>query len=116
MHLACVVVFLTFFLVFTGGRTADEIVSWLNKKTGPPAKALSTADDIKAFKEFTDKRQTCVIGYFTDAESAEAKAFLTAADGIDDTEFGIVTDAALAKADNVEGNKIVLYKQVSLEF
>jgi len=96
---------------YSGGRTADEIILWLKKKTGPPAKTLSTADDVKAFKEFTDKRQVCVIGYFKDVESAEAKAYLSAADGVDDSEFGIVSDEALAKADDVEGNKVILYKQ-----
>lgn len=98
--------------VHTGGRTSNEIVAWLKKKTGPPAKTLSTADDVKAFKEFTDKRQVCVIGYFKDTESTEAKAYLAAADGVDDIEFGIISDETLAKADNVEGNKIILYKEV----
>ena len=32
---------------YGGGRTAAEIVNWLNKKTGPPAKALATEDELK---------------------------------------------------------------------
>ena len=38
-----------------GGRTAAEIVSWLEKKTGPPAKELITAEDVKAFTEKSNK-------------------------------------------------------------
>merc|ERR1712045_1029275 len=34
---------------YGGGRTADTIVSWVEKKTGPPAKALAGADEAKAF-------------------------------------------------------------------
>jgi len=29
---------------YGGGRTADTIVSWVEKKTGPPAKALANAE------------------------------------------------------------------------
>merc|ERR1711953_1326714 len=39
---------------YGGGRTADTIVSWVEKKTGPPAKALAGADDAKAFVEGKD--------------------------------------------------------------
>merc|ERR1711868_344988 len=34
---------------YGGGRTADTIVSWVEKKTGPPAKALANAEESKAF-------------------------------------------------------------------
>ena len=80
------------------------------KKTGPPAKTLETAEDVK---KFTEDREVAVIGFFTDVESAEAKAYTGAADGIDDVEFGIVSNAEIAKENNVEGNGIVLFKKVS---
>ncbi|EDO36830.1 predicted protein, partial [Nematostella vectensis] len=92
---------------YAGGRTAPEIVSWLNKKTGPPAKDLATAD---AMKDFITK-EVAVVGFFTDKESDAAKAFLSAADGIDDVEFGIVSDKAIASEHKVEGDKIVLFKK-----
>lgn len=94
-----------------GGRTAPEIVSWLAKKTGPPAKELKTADEIK---EFTEKSDVMVVGFYKDKESDAAKAFIEAAQGVDDLEFGIVHDEALAKENKVEGDNLVLFKKVKL--
>lgn len=95
----------------TGGRTADEIITWLEKKTGPPAKDLKTADEIK---EFTEKKDVVVVGFYKDKESDAAKAFIEAAQGIDDIEFGLVNDEALAKEHKVEGDNLVLFKKVCL--
>merc|ERR1712036_22653 len=36
---------------YNGGRTAETIITWVEKKTGPPAKALAGAEDAKAFVE-----------------------------------------------------------------
>ncbi|CAB4022914.1 disulfide-isomerase 2-like [Paramuricea clavata] len=93
---------------YGGGRTANDIVSWLVKKTGPPAKSLETSDDVK---KFIEEREVAVVGFFGDVESAEAKAYTSAADGIDDVEFGIVSNADIAKENEVEGNAIVLFKK-----
>jgi len=92
---------------YTGGRTETEIVTWLKKKTGPPATDLDSAEAVTKFLE----KEVAVIGFFADKESEAAKAFIKAADGIDDVEFGLVTDAALAKEQNVEGDKVVLFKK-----
>ena len=97
------------YVLLTGGRTASEIVSWLTKKTGPPAKELTTADEIK---EFSTKADVIVVGFYKEKESDGAKAFIEAAQGIDDIEFGIVHDEALAKEHNVAGDNVVLFKKV----
>lgn len=34
---------------YNGGRQAEDIVAWVNKKTGPPAKELTTVSDAKSF-------------------------------------------------------------------
>jgi hypothetical protein len=47
--------------VFAGGRTADEIVSWVLKKTGPVAKDLTSVDDAKGF---VDASNVAVVGFF----------------------------------------------------
>ena len=57
-----------------------------------------------------------VVGFYKDKESDAAKAFIEAAQGIDDIEFGIVHDEALAKENNVEGDNFVLFKKVQFIF
>jgi len=46
---------------YTGARQADEIVNWLLKKTGPPAKDLPTVDEAKAF---IDAHKVAIVGFF----------------------------------------------------
>merc|ERR1711990_1010341 len=58
---------------YGGGRTAETIVSWVEKKTGPPAKALAGADDAKAFVE---GKNVAVIGCFSDETTDGGKAIL----------------------------------------
>jgi len=45
---------------YGGGRTADEIVAWLKKKTGPPAVSLASQEDLDAL--MTD--DVTVVGFF----------------------------------------------------
>ena len=51
---------------FLTGRTADTIVSWLEKKTGPAAKTLATVDEAKAFVADND---IAVVGFFDSVDS-----------------------------------------------
>jgi protein disulfide-isomerase A1 len=48
-------------LEYTGGRSQDDIVGWLKKKTGPAAEDLKTVDDLNKLKEAGD---VVVIGAF----------------------------------------------------
>jgi len=93
---------------YTGGRTSDTIISWLEKKTGPPAKTLDSVDAAKAFIE---DNEIAVIGFFKDAESAGAKEFLSAAGGMDDHPFGITSDDAIFAEYSVEGEGVSLFKK-----
>ncbi|XP_028395473.1 protein disulfide-isomerase 2-like [Dendronephthya gigantea] len=93
---------------YGGGRQSADIVSWLEKKTGPPAKSLESSEDVK---KFIDDKEVAVVGFFADLESAKAKAYTGAADSIDDVEFGIVSSADIAKEYNVDGNGIILFKK-----
>ena len=92
---------------YNGGRQADDIVNWLVKKTGPPAKAVTSVDEAKAL---IDATPVVVIGFFKDQESAGAKQFLAAAGATDDHPFGITSEDAVFKEYEVEGEGIILFK------
>merc|ERR1712215_435261 len=94
-------------LEYGGGRTADTIVSWVEKKTGPPAKTLASLEEAKAF---ADGKSVAVIGFFKDETTDAAKAFLAAAGMMDDFEFGITGDDAVFKEYGVEGETVLLLK------
>jgi protein disulfide-isomerase A1 len=93
---------------YTGGRTAPEIVTWLNKKTGPPTKDLSSPEVAQAF---IDSADVTVVGFFADTESAEAKAFTEAAAGYDELEFGQASDAAVLAAYAVASPAVVMFRK-----
>jgi len=93
---------------YTGGRTADEIVNWLNKKTGPAAKTLTTADEVKTFHE---EVEVAVVGFFKDGESDAAKEFLKSAGAIDEYPFALVTSEDVATENKVTGDTVVVFKK-----
>ena len=88
---------------------AADIVAWLKKKTGPPARTLASADDAKAFVE---SGEVVVMGFFADAESAAAKAYIGAADTIDEIMFGITSVPEVAASLEASMESIVLFKTV----
>jgi len=93
---------------YTGGRTGDEIVNWLNKKTGPPAVDL---DDVEKAKKFIEDNEVAVIGYFSDKESETAKEFLKAAESIEDIPFGISSADDVKSHIEADKDGVVLFKK-----
>jgi len=93
---------------YSGGRSADDLVKWLKKKTGPPAHELTSEEEIKKFKE---SAPVVVVGLFEDKESGPAKTFLEVAADNDEHPFGIVTDKSLFKSLEAEKEGIVLFKK-----
>jgi len=94
-------------LEYNGGRTADTIVTWLEKKTGPPAKTL---EDVEGAKDFIADNEIAIVGFFKDIESADAKAFLGAAGSMDDYPFAITSVAAIFEEYKVSESGVVLFK------
>merc|ERR1712121_623291 len=92
---------------YGGGRTADTIVSWLEKKTGPPALALASVEEATAFVAGKD---VAVIGVFADQTTDAAKAYLAAASAIDDIPFAITSSAEVAAEHKIEGEAVLLLK------
>jgi len=93
---------------FTGGRTADEIVAWLNKKTGPAAADVESVDAAKAG---IDKQDVTVFGFFKDQKSDAAKAFLDVAGETDDNVFYITSSDAVFSEYKVTKDTVVLFKK-----
>jgi len=89
---------------YGGGRDTDKIIAWLKKKTGPAAKVLSTSDEVTAFSESAD---ITVVGYFNNADSAEAKEFIATADRNEDAVYGVSYDEAVVSS--AGGQSIALY-------
>lgn len=92
---------------FGGGRKADEIVTWLQKKTGPVTTTITTAEELEHMKEGND---AFVVGYFADADSSGAKAFTNAASGNDGFTFAISSTAEVKAALGVEHDSAVIIK------
>jgi len=94
---------------YNGGRTADTILTWVEKKTGPPAVTLDTVD---AAKEFVEKNEIAIVGFFADAEGEAAKAFKDVAATNDDYKFGLAGSSGdVATEYNVADDAIVLFKK-----
>lgn len=93
---------------YNGGRDATAIVSWLKKKSGPPAKTLNNLDDLKAFKE---SAEVVVLGLFKDETSIDAKAFLEVAASTDDTQFAITNAADIRSEVKIDKDGAVLFKK-----
>ncbi len=79
---------------YSGGRTADEIVAWIKKKTGPPSTVLA---DTAALDE-AKKDTSSVYGYFAKFEGEEHDAFEALAAKTDEASFYKTSDATVAKA------------------
>jgi len=93
---------------YTGGRTADTIISWIEKKTGPAAITLM---DVDMAKKFIDDNKVAVVGFFKNVESDEAKAFLEVAANLDDFKFAVTNVEEVLKEYEVsEDAKVVLFK------
>ena len=92
---------------YGGGRTADTIVSWLEKKIRPPALPLASVEEAIAFVAGKD---VAVIGVFADQTTDAAKAYLAAAANIDYIPFAITSSAEVAAEHKIEGEAVLLLK------
>ncbi|XP_039283807.1 protein disulfide-isomerase isoform X2 [Nilaparvata lugens] len=94
---------------YSGDRKPESFISWLEKKSGTPAKILASVEELK---EFQEANSICVVGYFKDPQSEKAKLFTDVADTIDHHPFAIISiDQAFKDQGIEEDSKIVLFKQ-----
>lgn len=93
---------------YAGGRTSDEIVQWLKKKSGPASVVIASSDELKKFQ---DSNEVVVLGLFKNLESDGAKAFNSVAKTVDTVNFGITSEQALIDELKVKDGSIVLFKK-----
>lgn len=93
---------------YAGGRSSDEIIQWIKKKSGPAALPIATSEDLKKFQA---DNEVAVLGLFKNAESDAAKAFNGVAQVVDSVSFGIATEQALFDELKVSGDEhVILFK------
>lgn len=99
-------------ILLIGGRSKDEIIRWVLKKSGAAAKPLQSPEE---FESFIAAKSVTIVGYFENVESDAAKLFSEVADSVDDHPFGLISD--YSKFSDVEHkDTFVLYKDVRFLF
>jgi protein disulfide-isomerase A1 len=81
-------------LTYNGGSSAEDIVIWVQKKTGAPIITLNTVDEAP---RFLDKYHTFVLGLFEKFEGSEHNEFVKAAKSDDEIQFIETRDSDVAK-------------------
>ncbi|PSC75600.1 disulfide isomerase-like 1-4 [Micractinium conductrix] len=84
---------------YSGGRTADDIVRWIKKKTGP---ATTEIADVEALEKAKKESTVILLGYFDKYEGDDHTAYEAAAQKSDDAAFLKTTSAEVAKAMGLE--------------
>jgi len=95
---------------YTGGRMAPEMVDWLEKKIGPPAKPLESLKDVK---KFVSDSQVAVVGFFEETDEGLDKYNKACLDYDDygvHYPVGLSSDKEAMEHFGVK-NKIVLFKK-----
>ena len=95
---------------YDSGRSKDDIVNYMKKKSGPVAVTFATKADLEVS---IDSAPVSVVGYFESTESEEYKNWYGVMAALDDINAIYITDAAIAQEMGVEVNTVVLYKTLS---
>lgn len=92
---------------YGGGRTMTEIVSWVQKKTGPAFVTISTTEDLEKFQE---SKEVFALGVFDSLDSDSAKAFITLAESDDTNVYAVTIDASVKSKLAITGESVVVLK------
>ena len=92
---------------YTGGRTEEEILTWLSKKTGPSSHEFTDKDSLT---KFINDNEVAVV-FFGDKESSQFKSFEAFTKTADDYLCGHTFDNEIRELNNAQVNSIVLFKQ-----
>ncbi|XP_031348169.1 protein disulfide-isomerase-like [Photinus pyralis] len=93
---------------YLGGRTAEEVVTWLNKHTGPLAHILKEIEEAKAL---IAESQVITVGFFKDQSSEAAQVFLQVAATDDKIPFGITSEERIFEHFSAKDGDIFMFKK-----
>ena len=82
---------------------ANEMVEWVEKKIGPPAEILETEENVK---DFITNSDVVVVGFFSDPESENAKAYKAAVKDYEEYPCGITSDMKAAEKHDAKDGEI----------
>jgi len=94
-------------LEYNGPRKADKIAIWLTKKSGSPATVVSSAEELDGLIK---NNSVIVAGFLENLETDLAKAFLETALFKEHVAFALVQDKSLFSKYEVDGEKIIMFK------
>lgn len=93
---------------YGGGRTSEDIVNWLLKKTGPPAKEFTSVEEVK---KFIEDNKVVIAGFFKNVDSDLSKAFNEVASKVDDLVFITSTSDDVLAEYAISDDKVVIFKK-----
>jgi len=93
---------------YKGGRTAQNIVEFIEKYIGDAVTSLASSSDVK---KFIESNKASALGFFSDKNSEEYKTFVKVADSLRDSlAFGEVFDVNIANEYKVKAPTVVIFK------
>ncbi|XP_041960241.1 protein disulfide-isomerase A2 [Alosa sapidissima] len=93
---------------FSGKRTVQGILQWLNRRMGPSATSLTTT---RGAQEFIDANNVTIVGFFKSLDAEVVKVFYDVAMDVVDVNFGIVSSPKIFKHFGLEEDTVVLFKK-----
>ena len=97
-------------IAYNGGRKADNIVKWVEKKTTPLTVVLNTPEDAKNLNEGNDVN---IIAYFNDEDHVALKNIKTIAEDLDGYgyKFGITNKKDVLAEYDIEDEGVYMFKE-----
>jgi len=92
---------------YQGGRTAAEIVTWVNKKSGPPAVVVNSEEELTKLQE---KYEVFALGVFDSADSANFKAFNFIASNDETNVYAYTTSNEVKSKLSIDKDTVVVLK------
>lgn len=94
---------------FDGERTAEGIVSWLERKTGPVVVDIGTAEE---YDEITEREKFVIVGLTDDTSSDDWKIFHTVASEIDGVFIRPTAQSILDRFKFKSGVQVAIVRKV----